>query len=203
MARPNQRQIYRRRRALLLFGLLLVVGCVWLAISSASQPSGASQPTAIDSSPSPSLADARPEDFPTCDPSQIELVARVGDAASARDSFDSGAVPLLWYEIVSRASEPCTFNVGSSVTFFTITSGAETIWSSRQCDRSADTDLIALLEPGVSKRSQGSEWLRVRSSQSGGCGEGQPRVVAGGASYHLRVEVNGVISENKQQFLLY
>jgi hypothetical protein len=203
VARPTQRQIYRRRRTLLLLGLIVGAGTVWLAISSAFPSSGASQPTVTDSSPSPSSTDARPEDYPTCDPSQIELVAKVGDAAGARDSFEGGVVPLLWYEIVSRASEPCTFNVGSSVTFFTITSGAETIWSSRQCDRSADSDLVALLEPGVSKRSQGSEWLRVRSSQSGGCGEGQTQVVAGGASYHLRVEVNGVISENKQQFLLY
>lgn len=203
MARPTQRQIYRRRRTLLLISIVLFGAIAWLVISAAFQSTGSLQPKPTESNSPQGSGQLPPEDYVECDPSQIELLARVGNVDGPRESFDSAALPLLWYEIVSNATQPCTFNVGTSVTFFTITSGEETIWSSRQCNRSADTDLIALLEPGVSKRAQASEWQRVRSSQSGGCGAGQPEVVAGGASYHLRVEVNGLISQNRQQFLLY
>jgi hypothetical protein len=204
VVRPTQAQIYRRRRIFLVFAIALAVIVVWLSTSAIAQLAQPSEQEARPGGDSGSLSTgAATADFPPCDPAQIDLIAKVGDETGARESFGADVIPLVWYEIVSNADSPCTFNVGSSVTFFTITSGEETIWSSRQCDRSGDAELLALLEPGVSKRSQGSQWLRVRSSQSGGCGAGQPAVVAGGASYHLRVEVNGVISQNKQQFLLY
>lgn len=204
MATPTQAQVYRRRRTLLLLALSFTAVMLWIggsAMAQFFQPPQQQAGLAPESNAALVSPDAT--DFATCDPSQISLIAKVGDESGARESFGAEAIPLVWYEIISNADAPCTFNVGSSVTFFTVTSGDETIWSSRQCDRSGDTDLIALLEPGVSKRSQASEWMRVRSSQSGGCGAGQPEVVAGGASYHLRVEVNGLISQNKQQFLLY
>jgi hypothetical protein len=41
----------------------------------------------------------------------------------------------------------------------------------------------------------------VRSSGEG-CGEGQPAVPTAGASFFIKAEVNGVISQNSQQFLL-
>ena len=186
---------------MLLGVVALAVGIAWLATAATVQLAATGQPAPIASTPS--QTESASANYPACDPGQLELVARVGDASGPRESFDGEELPLLWYEIVSKATDPCTFNVGTSVTFFTITSGEETIWSSRQCDRTADTDLVALLEPGVSKRAQGAEWRRVRSSQSDGCGAGAPTVVAEGASYHLRVEVNGVLSQNKQQFLLY
>ena len=183
--------------------MAVVAALIWFGTSAIAQFGQTSQQESTAGSGSETQSTLAPDDYPNCNPAQIELVAQVGDENGPRDSFGADALPSLWYEIVSTADTPCTFNVGSSVTFFTITSGDETIWSSRQCDRSGDADLVALLEPGIGKRSQPSEWLRVRSSQAGGCGAGQPEVVAGGASYHLRVEVNGVISQNKQQFLLY
>ena len=54
---------------------------------------------------------------------------------------------------------------------------------------------------GESVESQPLPWEKVFSSDSG-CGAEQPPVVTDGASYHLKVEVNGELSNNSQQFVL-
>jgi len=57
------------------------------------------------------------------------------------------------------------------------------------------------LKPNEPMESPLSDWYRVKSSSSG-CGAEQTPVTAGGASYHLNVEVGGVSSKETSQFIL-
>lgn len=136
-----------------------------------------------------------------CAPGTVQVDAVVGDSSGPKATFAEAEEPLIWYEITNTSLEECNFNAGARVTFFTISSGEDVIWTSRDCDRAGDQDLIITLPPNQPQQSQPSAWARVRSSETG-CGVGQEAVPAGGASYHLSVEVNGEISKNTQQFLL-
>jgi hypothetical protein len=93
--------------------------------------------------------------------------------------------------------EDCRFNVGPRVTFATITSGDQTYWSSRQCDRDGLTDAEVVLPSNQTVPAPRSPWDKVYSSESGCKAEGNSPVPADGATYKIKVEVNGVISEEK------
>lgn len=205
MAQPTQQQIYARRRLLALIAVALVSLLIWLGtagipglLSGQGEVESVEQAETELAEPQPTNGEVEPI---ACPPGSVLAEAFVGDAESTRQSFSSGELPQIWYSLTNLGPVPCVFNAGARVTFFTITSGEETIWTSRQCDRTGDTDLSVLLQPNVPFMAEKSPWLRVRSSDTG-CGEGQRSVVAGGASYHLKVEVNGEISTNRQQFLL-
>jgi len=140
-----------------------------------------------------------------CQPQQIRVEAHVGTAAKEyQGAFNPGEYPYLWFTVTNTGPVECKFNVGSSVTFYTITSGSDNVWSSKDCKlTAARTDYEALLQPSVTLASDPSDWQRVRSSGDGcSIADNQPEVSAGGASYILKAEVNGVISENTTQFVL-
>jgi hypothetical protein len=197
---PTQQQIYARRRALLLLVLVVVGVLVWNAFSGGSQPQQAGPTSAASVS---ATASTPASEIVDCQPGVVEVFARIGDKDGEKSSFASGEKPYLWYDITNTGPVDCNFNVGSRVTFFTITSGDETYYSSRDCDRSADQDLVTVLKANstISSSREGAIWERVRSSGTG-CGAEQEPVPSGGASYFLKVEVNGVYSENPVQFLL-
>lgn len=193
---PTQKQIYARRRALALLVLLILI-LVW-AFNSFGSNQGA-QPTStptldsITASANTQVAD--------CQAGVVQIKAMIGDETGTKTSFGSGDQPLIWYSITNTGLEECNFNVGSRVTFFTITSGGETYWSSKDCDRSADSDQVIRLASNQTIEAQKGVWERVRSGTEG-CGAGLDPVPAGGASYFLKVEVNGVYSEDPVQFIL-
>lgn len=178
---------YRRRRT---FALLLLIVLIWAAWSGIS---------ALGSLFSGGAQQAKAGDV--CAAGAVQVNAHVGDGTTDATQFFQGEKVNVWYDIVNVGNVPCKFNVGTKATFFKITSGSETIWDSRQCDRSADQDLEITLEPNASQISTPSQWLQVYSSDSG-CGEGQTLVPTGGASYHLQVSVNNVVSTNDPQFSL-
>jgi len=206
MTRPSQEQIYARRRVLALAAAVTVVALIWLGISGTANLLGEgtgsiSEPEQTDEATESPMATSTEEPI-ACPPGSVMAEAFVGNDDGRQQSFQSGETPLIWYSLTNLGPVPCVFNAGARVTFFTISSGEETIWSSRDCDRTGDSDLTVLLQPNVPFSAEKAPWLRVRSSDTG-CGDGQRTVVAGGASYHLKVEVNGEISTNRQQFLLY
>jgi len=196
--RPTQQQIFRRRRALALVVIVILVWALVAAISSLFNASGAVTPT--QSSPVVTAQSGQP-----CVPGTVLVTAFIGDGTKSQVSFDTDVKPLIWFTLTNTGKVDCTFSAGSRVQFFTITSGAETIWSSKDCDRSKDVDYTASLKPNVAQTSPAQTWSRVHSAGSGagsGCGVGQPAVTAGGASYHLKAEVGGVISAKDVQFVL-
>jgi len=222
---PQPKKVYWRRRLVVLFVLLAVIAVVVLIVvrpgsgaqgepapvvspsASAGAPaSTASTAPATDAAadsaaapdPAADAATAAPAVEPggPCDPSTIQ-VEPVTDAVT----YASGVNPQISFTITNTGSVACTVNAGTSQQKYTITSGAETYWVSTDCQTGA-SDTPALLEPNVPVSSTPFAWDRTRSSASTCGAADRPQVPAGGASYHLDVEVAGVPSTTTTQFIL-
>lgn len=191
---PTQQQIYRRRRVAALVLLALLVTIIWgipqLLSGGSAQPSNSS------------AVEENVMGLPDCAPGTVMVSAYVGDQAEAQNSFASDEPVYIWYEIVNIGDVECKYNIGARATFFTITSGETLIWTSKNCDRDGLVDAYTSLKPGEPKAAPKLLWDKVWSSETG-CGADTERAVTTeGASYYIKVEVAGQISENSQQFIL-
>jgi hypothetical protein len=190
------RNVYRKRRIIALVVLAVAVGLVWSLVAAAV---GFVQGI-FNGNPAASGTGVVTES--ACDINQITLVPLVVDSSGANQSaFDSGINPFFGYSITNNSDKECIFDLGVKETYFKVTSGEETIWNSVDCDRTGLTTAASNLKAGETKTSAFSDWFRVKSSSSG-CGAEQEPVTAGGASYHLSVEVGGAISKQTTQFVL-
>jgi hypothetical protein len=191
--------IYRRRRiffgsaALIVIILLVsIISGISNAIHNLTHPEVQASATTS----APATAAGQP-----CAPGAVSVIAGIGDANKTNAaSFAKGINPYLWFTLTNNSTVACTFDAGSKVSFFKITSGSQTIWDSSNCDRSQDVNAVVTLQPSQPISSSPSTWLRVYSS-SNGCSTGQKLAPAAGASYHLTATVGGVIS-NDVQFVL-
>jgi hypothetical protein len=200
--RPSP-EVFRRRRIAALIVLLVFVGLVWAGVSAISSWLGG-----YSSSDELQLPDGMAESSVVvesgqpCPPGTVVVEARVGSSdGKTKDAFASNETPYIWFSLTNTNSVNCTFNAGAKAQFFTIQSGDEVIWKSAQCDRDDLVDSNINLPFGESIESSPSAWEKVFSSDSG-CGAEQPPVITDGASYHLKVEVSGELSNNSQQFVL-
>jgi hypothetical protein len=134
-----------------------------------------------------------------CAPGTVSVNSVIGDGTTEQLSFAAGVNPYLWFTLTNTGTVACKFNGGPRVTFFTIKSGDEQIWSSRDCDRTGLVDKWVTLKPNTTFVWAANDWRRVHSSSTG-CGEGQDPALPG--AYALTAEVNGVISGNYEQFLI-
>lgn len=129
-------------------------------------------------------------------------MAQVGDSAGVlMNRFSADQTPHIWFTLTNTNSVDCTFNAGAKVQYFTIKSGDQQIWTSRDCDRENLTDSELVLTAGQTITSPVQPWEKVFSSSTG-CGVDQEPVTTGGASYHVEAEVSGELSSNDQQFVL-
>ncbi len=187
-------QIYRRRRIVAIAAVLLVG---WAIISLVSALVGAIG--SAFSGPAPSAAPTNVEGQ-ACASGDIMATAVVGRKdGNEAESFATGEQPYIWFTIKNVGTVTCTFNAGPAVQFYTIRSGNDLIWTSRDCARAGLLDQVVTLEPGQSIPNPPSPWERVRSSSTGCNAETQVPATPG--AYNLTVEVNGVLSEGNQ-FLL-
>jgi hypothetical protein len=195
---PQPNRVYWRRRMIVLGGLVLIIAVIVLIIV---RPTDSPPPVSAETSAPPAETAETPAppvstDPVPCDASQISLVA-VTDA----DSYAEGVDPQLSWTVSNVGSVPCIIDVGPSHQLFTVTSGEETIWTSSDC-QSDQGDYALTLEPGSEPTSSVSiDWDRTRSAPDTCDSEREP-VTAGGASYHLNVEVGGFTSAETKQFLL-
>jgi hypothetical protein len=198
---PTEQQIFRRRRALAVIALALVISIFW-GVSQLF--SGQSASDVIDTGDA-SMDISSVED---CAPGVVAVEVMVGrinatneDGSQNRETlnnFEVGTLPALWYQITNRGTVDCGFNVGPRVTFFTISSGDQTFWSSKDCNREGLQDSMVVLKSSETLEAIASEWERSYSSANG-CGlEGNDAVPSDGATYKIRVEVGGVLSEEKR-----
>ena len=190
--------IIRRRRLAALGILAILVVAIWLA-SQFAVGQGQAQ---VDAAPQETEVGIVAE-ITDCAPGVVSLTAMIGtfdeatEASETLNNFAAGVVPYLWYEVTNTGLVDCRFNVGSRVTFFTITSGEQTYYSSRDCDRSESNDLTVLLQANAPLKAEPSAWDRVYSSSEGcSAAQGLQAVPGGGATYKLKAELNGVISED-------
>jgi hypothetical protein len=202
---PQPPQVYWRRRLIVGLGLLAVIVIIVLII--VRPGSGDPEPTAASPAPSETAAPEAPEepaadapaeppaDPTACTPDQVEVVA-VTDA----DAYGPEQLPLLSLTIRNLTSTACTMEAGTDVQEYVITSGADRIWSSKDCQ----TDPVATpitLEPEQELSTSPLQWSRTRS-EAGVCDVQREPVGAGGATYRLSVSVGGFASSTDKAFLL-
>ncbi|MFM1950399.1 MAG: hypothetical protein RL418_86 [Actinomycetota bacterium] len=193
---PTQQQIYARRRLLALLAILVVSIVIWIGTSGILGGAPQAEPKATASESS--SVSAAPTEIANCAPGVVQVEVMIGNETETLNTFASGSLPNIWYAITNTGLEDCKLNVGARVTFFTITSGDQTYWSSRDCDRSQDTDSFITLISNKTVEAPRGIWDRVYSSETGcGADDGNASVPAGGATYKIKAEVNGVISEEK------
>lgn len=201
--RRQDPSVYRRRRIIALAVLAALIFTIWAVVSAIASWFGATfggdgSPTPVATDGSSIVAGAGAQ----CAPADLSIVGIVANAAgSSQSAFASGINPYFGYQITNNSAADCTFDVGALNTFYTVTSGTETIWTSEQCDRTTLTSMPFVLKAGQMTPSPLSEWFGVYSSVKG-CGSEQNKVQADGASYHLDVSVNGVSAKDTVQFLL-
>ncbi len=195
--------VYRRRRIGAVIALAIVVSLVWGGVNvvgSLFVAAPAPEPTPLPEGMSESSVVV--ETGQPCPPGTVTVMAQVGDSAGVLlNRFGAEQVPHIWFTLTNTNSVDCKFNAGANVQYFTIKSGDQQIWTSRQCDREGLTDSEIDLVAGQTISSPASPWDKVFSSPTG-CGAEQDLVTTDGASYHLEVEVNGELSSNDQQFVL-
>jgi hypothetical protein len=217
MSRRPSAAVYRRRRLVVIVGLILVVAAIgigawlliarpWAAADTAGtpSPSASTSPSAAPStgtdSPSPS-PDASTEQAPAivaCEANDIE-VAAVADAAT----YAEGVMPKLSISLTNKGAKDCTIDVGSTTQVFTISSGEDVWWRSTDCQENPSS-MIATLTAGTTVTSKDPvTWDRTRSSVETCAQENRQRAPGGGASYHVEVSIGGFTSLSTAQILLY
>jgi hypothetical protein len=181
---PTWEQIVRRRRAL---ALIVIALLIWLVTSLVSCVTGGSNGIPV------SGAGA------TCAPGTVTVTSHIGDGKTDLTDFAADVNPQVWVSVKNTGKAACSFDAGPAVTFFTFKSGEEVIWTSSKCDRTGLKNEVVTLQPGEEKAQAPWEWKKVYSS-NGTCGDGEVTALPG--SYTLSTEVNGVLSENYLQFQL-
>lgn len=206
--------VYRRRRAVVLLGLLAVVAIVVLILvrpgsghgepvpasthKPASTPAPATSPTAS-STPSPTSSAtptaAAAADGAPCKPQNITVKA-ITDASS----YTAAQHPMLSLSLTNTGPNACHIDAGTAKQVYTITSGSETYWVSTDCQQNP-TDTTILLAPNKTVTSTPIEWDRTRSDPTT-CNGTRQAAPAGGAAYHLTTSVDGIASRVSKQFIL-
>ena len=198
--------VYRKRR----LGALAVLAALIAGIWGVPQLFANTGQEALPVPEVTETEEAIPAEITNCAPGVVSVEVMIGKLLSSDgdtqtvetfNSFASETNPDIWYEITNNGLVDCKFNVGSRVTFFTITSGEQTYWSSRDCDRSNDTDRYVTLESNVAEEAAASPWEKSYSSENGCSATANDLVPTSGATYKIKVEVNGVISEEKRFIL--
>ncbi|GAA4266178.1 hypothetical protein GCM10022256_17900 [Frondihabitans peucedani] len=102
--------------------------------------------------------------------------------------------------ITNSSTSACSIDLGSSQQTLTITSGAETYWSSKDCQVNG-THQTVKITAGQTLTTPAIAWDRTRSSTTT-CDKTRSSVPAGGASYHLSVAVGSIKSETSALMVL-
>ncbi|MEP6481966.1 MAG: hypothetical protein ABJA94_08165 [Rhodoglobus sp.] len=194
---PQSPRVYWRRRLVVLIGLVAVIVVVVLIVvgpgpgAPTPVPSGSKAPAA---SGSPQQGATNAADAKACDPAKITITATLDS-----NSYAPGVNPKMTFALKNTSAVPCSFSAGSDVQEFHITSGAELIWNSKDCQEPGVAAKV-LLKPFIPFAGSSLPWDRTRSSADT-CSSARDQVTAGGASYHLQVIVNGVKSDDPQFIL--
>jgi hypothetical protein len=194
---PQPAKVYWRRRLIVGLGALAVILIIILIFS---RLGAGGAPTPVPSNSKTPVAGTDPSGNPVnagadkaCDPTKV-VVTPATDA----NSYAAGVNPVLTFSL--KSTETCILSAGSDVQEFRVTSGDELIWSSKDCQ----TDQLAAeiqLKQGVPFPGSSLTWDRTRSSTDT-CDTARDQVIAGGASYHLEVIVDGIKSPDTKQFIL-
>lgn len=190
--------VYRRRRIVVGLGVLAVIVVIVLLIvrpgAGAEEPR---TPSGASDSPAPGASETTDADGSApCDPAAITLTP-----VTDKESYQAGEVPMISMKIVNSGATACTFDVGTGAQLYSIVSGSDPIWNSRDCQQDPQ-ELEKVLEPGVELTTTPFAWDRTRSSADT-CDADRPEVTAGGATYRLSVSLGEAKSAGDVAFLLF
>ena len=191
--------VYRRRRLVALVGVVLVAILIFAGSQLFANPNESAEPVATETA----TTEPTSSEITNCQPGVVEVEAFIGKKENheALINIPAGEPAYLWYEITNTGLVDCIFDVGTYATFFTITSGEQVFFSSRDCDREGDSKAARILKPNIVEKSEPGQWLKVYSSSEFQCSENNRPAPKGGAQYEIRVEVSGVISDQKRFYL--
>ena len=203
-------KVYRRRRLVVGLGLLAVLIIVILLVVRPGASSGEStsdSPTADSAGATTTATDAAQTPVPEasvavdgapCEPGQVQV-----EAVTDTVRYESGQQPQLSLSLTNTGTNSCLINAGTAAQVFTITSGAETYWTSTDC-QTESSDSQVTLKPGiVVSSSTPIAWDRTRSAVDTCDAVTRDGAPAGGASYNLSVSVDGITSAAAKQILLF
>ncbi len=162
--------------AAMVFGGFAVAGAF---SGSSDQVSSTGSPTGSATSASPSAKPTStptptPTPTPTCNQNLVTVSASTDKAAYGPDEN-----PLLSLKVTNGGTMPCEVNIGTSQMEFLVTSGADRIFSSRDCQAKSE-DLVKIIQPGASETAN-FPWTRNRTLE--GCQPIEAKPGAGGAYY--------------------
>jgi len=195
---PQSSKTYWRRRLVVVLGLVAVIVVIALIAFRPGADKPASNAAGVEktNTAAPTSSAGATDPGAACAEGVVTVVP-ITDA----DSYGADQQPLLSLSITNTGTAACTFNAGSDVQEYVITSGEEKIWSSKDC-QTAPVANAAVLEPGVALTTTPFPWDRTRSATDTCDSTDRRAVIAGGASYHLDVTINGVASTDTKQFIL-
>ena len=176
--------MYRRRRLFVGAALLMVAAMVFGGFAVAGAFSGSSDQVSSTGSPTAAAPDATPSatpsstptptPTPTCNQNLVTVSASTDKAAYGPDEN-----PLLSLKVTNGGTMPCEVNIGTSQMEFLVTSGADRIFSSKDCQATSE-DLVKVIAPGASETAN-FPWARNRTLE--GCQPIEAKPGAGGAYY--------------------
>jgi hypothetical protein len=199
---PQPPSVYWRRRLLVLLGLVAVIVVIVLIV--VRPGAGDGQPAATESPAASEPAD----DAATSDPPADDAAAGGTCAAGAivvtpvtdAPSYAGGAEPQISMSIQNTGSVDCELEVGTAAQEYVITSGADRIWSSRDC-QTEPSQQVQTITAGQTLTTTPFPWNRTRSDAAA-CDAERTPVAAGGATYRLGVTLGEVTSAEDVPFLL-
>lgn len=199
---PKGKNVYLRRRILVLAGLLAVIAVVVLIIVKPGSSGGAAGsaevkvPDDLAATAQQSTKTEQTDEVPQCGAGQLAVEPRTD-----RESYAAGENPQLFLTVTNTGQQNCTADLGTAGMTFEVSSGDDQVWKASDCQKNPDHRAV-ILEPGKALETEPIVWDRTRSSAET-CDIVRDPVVADGASYHLRVSAAGVQGTGTAQFLLY
>ena len=119
-------------------------------------------------------AEPTPTPTPSCNQNLVTVSASTDKAA-----YGPGENPLLTLKVTNGGTMPCEVNIGTSQMEFLVTSGADRIFSSKDCQAKSE-DLVKTIAAGASETAN-FPWARNRTME--GCSPIEAKPGAGGAYY--------------------
>jgi len=190
---PQPPAVYWRRRLMVLLGLLaIIVIIVLIVVRPGGENTGTETPTPTDE---PTNTAPPTTEGDACNPAVIVLEP-ITDATT----YAAGVEPQISMSITNTGAVACMLDVGTAEQVYSIVSGSDPIWNSRDCQEGAQA-FEQLLEPNTPLTTQPFPWDRTRSAP-GTCDGGRPEVIAGGATYRLSVTLGDIESAEDTPFIL-
>jgi hypothetical protein len=181
--------VYRRRRLFVGVALLMVAGLVFGGFAVAGAFNGTEQASSTDgATPGATASAPAPSDSPSAAPSAVptatpaptcnqNLVTISG--STDKPAYGLDEKPLLSMKVTNGGTMPCEVNIGTSQMEFLVTSGADRIFSSKDCQAKSE-DLVKTIAPGATETAN-FPWTLNRSLE--GCQPIGAKPGGGGAYY--------------------